>query len=306
MAVTRGANGLISSGVSMASAMTSRIVVRASLACESAPARTCDGMPSELRVQLQGRDEVLGACDLEVHVAEGVFGTEDVGQSDVTGFTVDLVGDQTHGDTGNRSAKRHTGVEQSERGRAHRAHRGGTVGAQSLGDLANRVRELFDAGQNRHESALGECTVTDFATLRRTDAARLTGGVRREVVMMHVALGGLGTERVDLLSHLDHVESGHTQDLGLATLEQCGAVCARDDRDLGGQRTDVRDAAAVDAELIAQDALANQLLGERAERCSQFLLAAFEVGCNLLENLDLDLVGLVRRVPACRRLSVRH
>lgn len=111
--------------------------------------------------------------------------------------------------------------------------------------------------------------------------------------MMHVALGGLGTERVDLLSHLHHVESGHTQDLGLATLEQCGAVCARDDRNLGGQRTDVRDAAAVDAELIAQDALANQLLGERAERCSQFLLAAFEVGCNLLENLDLDLVGLV-------------
>ncbi|GAA3180801.1 hypothetical protein GCM10020255_074710 [Rhodococcus baikonurensis] len=111
--------------------------------------------------------------------------------------------------------------------------------------------------------------------------------------MMHVALGGLGAERVDLLSHLDHVESGDTQDLGLAALEQRGAVCARDDRDLGGQRTDVRDAATVDAELIAQDALANQLLGERAERSSQFLLAALEVRCNLLENLDLDLVGLV-------------
>ena len=48
MVVTRGAYGLISSGASMASAITSRIVSRASLACASAPASTCDGIPSSL------------------------------------------------------------------------------------------------------------------------------------------------------------------------------------------------------------------------------------------------------------------
>jgi hypothetical protein len=43
--MTRGAYGLISSGVSMASLMTSRIARRASFACVSAPARTEAGMP---------------------------------------------------------------------------------------------------------------------------------------------------------------------------------------------------------------------------------------------------------------------
>ena len=42
----RGANGLISSGASIASFMTSRIARRASFACRSAPARTDAGIPS--------------------------------------------------------------------------------------------------------------------------------------------------------------------------------------------------------------------------------------------------------------------
>ncbi|SII59016.1 Uncharacterised protein [Mycobacteroides abscessus subsp. abscessus] len=72
-----------------------------------------------------------------------------------------------------------------------------------------------------------------LATLRRTDAAGLTGGEGREVVVVHVALGGLGSERIDLLSHLDHIQGGHTHDLGLATLEQGTAVGTRDHGDLG-------------------------------------------------------------------------
>ena len=54
----------------------------------------------------------------------------------------------------------------------------------------------------------------------RADAAGLTGRVRREVVVVHVALGLLGSERVDLLRHLHHVQRGDAQDLGLAALEQ--------------------------------------------------------------------------------------
>ena len=37
----------------------------------------------ELGVELERGDELLGAGDLEVHVAEGVLGTEDVGEGDV-------------------------------------------------------------------------------------------------------------------------------------------------------------------------------------------------------------------------------
>lgn len=80
--------------------------------------------------------------------------------------------------------------------------------------------------------------------------------------MVHVALAGLGTERVDLLRHLHHVERGDTHDLGLAALEQRRTVGAGNDRDLGGEGTDVGDTAAVDAELVAQNALAHELLGQ--------------------------------------------
>src|SRR5690606_33576890 len=37
----------------------------------------------QLGVELQGGDELAGAGDLEVHVAEGVLRTEDVGEGDV-------------------------------------------------------------------------------------------------------------------------------------------------------------------------------------------------------------------------------
>ena len=53
--------------------------------------------------------------------------------------------------------------------------------------------------------------------------------------------------------------------LGLAPLEQAGAVRGRDDADLGGDRAEVGRAAAVDADALVDDALADELLvSERA------------------------------------------
>ncbi len=111
--------------------------------------------------------------------------------------------------------------------------------------------------------------------------------------MVHVALGGLGPQRVDLLGHLDHVQRGDAQDLGLATLEQRAAVRPRHDGDLGAQGADVGDSAAVDAEVIGQDALADKLFGQRPERGADLLLAAGVLFGQPLEHLDLDLVGAV-------------
>ncbi len=44
--------------------------------------------------------------------------------------------------------------------------------------------------------------------------------------MVHVPLRVSGPQQVDLLGHLDHVECGHTQDLGFAAFEQRAAVRA--------------------------------------------------------------------------------
>ena len=81
----RGAWIDISSGSSMASAMTSRIARRASRAWVSARAEDLGGDAVELGVELE-RDELTGAGDLEVHVAERVLGPEDVGERDVLGL----------------------------------------------------------------------------------------------------------------------------------------------------------------------------------------------------------------------------
>src|SRR5690606_7545162 len=134
-----------------------------------------------------------------------------------------------------------------QRRRTHRTHRRRAVGAESLGDLADRVGELLAARQNRNERALGEETVPDLATLRRTDAAGLTGRVGREVVVVQVALLRDGAQAVDLLLHLEHVQRGDAQDLGLAALEDRRTVNARDDLNLGVERADVGKTTAVHA-----------------------------------------------------------
>ena len=94
---------------------------------------------------------------------------------------------------------------------------------------------------------------------------------------MHVALARHRREGVELLLHAQHVQRGDTHDLGLAALEDRRAVHARQDLDLGAEGADVGEATAVDADLVAQDALADQLLLHGAVGSGDLLLAALEL-----------------------------
>src|SRR3954470_18677132 len=89
----------------------------------------------DLDVHLQRGDALLGAGDLEVHVAEVVFHAGDVGQHDVV---VALL-DQAHGDAGDRPLERHAGVHQAQRGAADGGHRAGAVGLEDVRHDADRV-----------------------------------------------------------------------------------------------------------------------------------------------------------------------
>src|SRR5699024_312957 len=115
----------------------------------------------ELGVQLQGSDELAGTGDLEVHVTEGVLGTEDVGQGDEL---VPLT-DQPHGDARNHLLERDTGRHQRHGGGADRTHRRRTVGTQRLGDLTDGVREFLTRRQDRQQGTLGKSTVPDLTPL---------------------------------------------------------------------------------------------------------------------------------------------
>ena len=174
----------------------------------------------QLGVQLKCGDEVCGAGNLEVHVAECIFCTEDIGKCNVLGLTVDFAGYKTHGDTCNRCLQWNTSVVQGQGGSTDRAHGGGAVGAQSLRDLTDCVWEFLTGWDHWQNCAFCKCTVADFAALWRAHTTGFAGGVWREVVVVHVALRIAWCQGVDLLFHLEHVQGGDTEDLGLATLEE--------------------------------------------------------------------------------------
>ena len=111
--------------------------------------------------------------------------------------------------------------------------------------------------------------------------------------MVHVALGLFRPQRVDLLGHLDHVESGDAHDLGLPAFEQRATVRPRDDRHLGAQRADIGDAPAIDPEMVGQDALAHQFLGQRPIGGADLLLASGESLAEASEHIDLDLIRAI-------------
>jgi len=78
----------------------------------------------DLDVHLQGCDALAGAGDFEVHVAQVVLQTLDISQNGMLA----ILHDQPHGDAGDRTFQRHTGVQEGHGAAADRGHRGGAVG----------------------------------------------------------------------------------------------------------------------------------------------------------------------------------
>ncbi len=82
--VMRGACGLSSGrGAEITSSILSRMDRRATRACCERLGHDLGGDALDLDVHLQGGDALDGAGDLEVHVAQVVFGAQDVGEDAV-------------------------------------------------------------------------------------------------------------------------------------------------------------------------------------------------------------------------------
>ena len=58
----------------------SRMLRRATRACSSAWDMICGSDALDLDVHLQGGDALVGAGDFEVHIAQVIFGAQDIGQ----------------------------------------------------------------------------------------------------------------------------------------------------------------------------------------------------------------------------------
>ena len=110
------------------------------------------------------------------------------------------------------------------------------------------------------ERALGEVAVADLAAAGGAEAADLARAVGREVVVEEELLLRLAAgDRVDLLRVLERGERADAERLRLAAAEHGRAVGAREDADLGGERADVVEPAAVDALAALEDVLADGL-----------------------------------------------
>jgi hypothetical protein len=112
--------------------------------------------------------------------------------------------------------------------------------------------------------------------------------------VVHVALGVDRGDRVEHLGHAGHAEGGDVEHLGLAPLEQGRAVRRGEEVDLRRERADVGRAPAVDPQAVLDDALAHQLLGQRADGGLDLAGAALELDGQRL--LDLLARPVERRV----------
>ena len=179
-------------------------------------AQDVEGDAGDLDVHLEGVDPLLGAGDLEVHVAEVILDAGDVGEDD----DVVVLLDQPHGDAGDRCGDRHARCLQGHRGGADGAHRRGAVRLQRLRDDPGHVREVVLRRDRRQQRPLGERAVADVATLRTTHEPSFADRVGREVVVVEERLGLLQPEVVEPHVHPRRAERDVGEDLRLTAGEQ--------------------------------------------------------------------------------------
>ena len=149
----------------------------------------------DLDIHLQSRHALRGSRDLEVHVAKMVLVTENIGQH---GKLVAFL-DQAHRNTRNRRRQWYTGSHQRQRTHTYRRHGTGAIGFGDLGHHSHGVRELFLVRQYRSQTASRQTAMADLSTTGRTDTARFTHRVRREVVVQHKGITPLSLKRIDNL-----------------------------------------------------------------------------------------------------------
>ena len=213
----------------------------------------------DLDVHLDGSDAVLCAGHLEVHVAEEVFETLDVGEEDE--IIVGLACDQTAADACDGLLDRDACSHKGHAGRAGGSHGCGTVGFEGLGDRTDRIGELIDGRQDGHERTLSQSAVSDLAAAGASGDSGLAYGIGREIVVVDIALlGDVGVKAINALCLRKGCQCDDVTDLGLSAGEHSTAVDAGDDVDFCCQRTDLIQSAAVGTLVVLEDHLADGLL----------------------------------------------
>src|SRR5208282_3226601 len=132
------------------------------------------GNPWQLEIELEPRDAVSGPAKFEIHVAEMILGTNDIGQRCVPHEPVSFeLGDETDGYTADRFPDRYTGVHQCHCAGTNARHRGRSVRFHDFAADSNRIRKFAFGRDNRFDRTFGKCAVTDLTPARTAEPSGL-------------------------------------------------------------------------------------------------------------------------------------
>ena len=124
-----------------------------------------------------------------------------------------------------------------------------------------------------------------LATARAAHRLGLASGIRREVVLMHVALGVLIAQAVQYLHVAHSAQRDHCKHLGLTARKHRAAMRAGQQAGLAPYRAHLGQRAAVGTYAGIEYLAAHYLLLERIERVVYLALAALELGVEVLMRL---------------------
>ena len=154
--------------------------------------------------------------------------------------------------------------------------------------------------QHRHQRPLGERAVADLAPLRRADRGRSHRWSTAGSCSCACSACGSPGDSVSSCCSMRSMFSVVTPRIWVSPRSNSAEPCTRgSDLDLGGQGADVGEAAAVDADLVAQHPLADQLLGQASGRRRRSPSRGPRTGPRAFSAESL--IGRARpRAPACR------
>ncbi len=237
-----------------------------------------EGQSVALDVHLCGGETVFCARRLEVHVAQMVLISEDIGEDGVLVFARIL--DQSHRNARHRLLHWHAGIHQSQCSCAHCGHRRGAVRLQNLAHQPHRIGEVL-----RYltlQCAPGQVTMAYLAASYAALCLSLAGAERREVVVKEEALVGLVEHIVDQFLVELRAKSASTEALCLSTGEYCGAVRHGKRRDLAPDGAYIGGLAAVQSHALVQDAAPH---GVALHVC----VVSFSLGVLLFQLLGVEI-----------------
>ena len=238
------------------------------------------GNALDFDIHLDSGNTLCGARNLEVHIAEEVFKSLNIGKHlEVARF---LIFDKTHSNARNRRFDGNAGVHKRHCRTAHGSHGRRAVWRKNVVNHSYCIGEAVLVGKHGNKRALCKCAVTDFASAGGTQCLSLARAVAGEVVLMHISFWSFFVKTFKLLRFGKHTKRAGCKRLGLSSCEHCRAVHARKHSAFAPDGTNVLQASAVGTDTLVEYLCANLFLCKVIKTVLNFALV---VGINCRKML---------------------